>query len=118
MGAKVTIRDPFDLAETQKTLNGLMEDKDGVNVLILRQKCGLSPEKKAAKKYDVYVNETLCIGDECGCNRLCTRIFRCPALIWDQCKKKARIDDVLCAGCGVCTDICPREAIIKEVAGS
>jgi indolepyruvate ferredoxin oxidoreductase alpha subunit len=116
MGARVEVRDPFDLAETQKTLNGLMENKDGVNVLILRQKCGLSPEKKAAKKYDVRVDETLCIGEDCGCNRLCTRIFRCPALLWDKQRQKAHIDDVLCAGCGVCAVICPRAAILKEVA--
>jgi indolepyruvate ferredoxin oxidoreductase alpha subunit len=116
MGARVAIRDPFELAETQKTLNALMEHKEGVNVLILRQKCGLSPEKKAAKKYEVRVDETLCIGEACGCNRLCTRIFRCPALVWDQQRQKARIDEVLCAGCGVCAAICPQVAILKEVA--
>jgi indolepyruvate ferredoxin oxidoreductase alpha subunit len=114
MGAKVAIRDPFDLAETLKTLNGLMEDKNGVKVLILRQKCGLSPERKASKKYNVRVEETRCIGEDCGCSRLCTRIFRCPALIWDPYRQKAHIDDVLCAGCGVCTEICPRAAILKE----
>lgn len=116
MGAKVAVGDPFDLADTQQTLNRMMEDKDGLKVLILRQKCGLSPEKKAVKKYEVHVDETLCIGEDCGCNRLCTRIFRCPALIWDKDRRKARIDEVLCAGCGVCTDICPRAAILKEVA--
>ena len=116
MGAKVAIGDPFDLPETQKTLNRLMEDEEGVNVLILSQKCSLSPEKKAFKKYDVHVDETLCIGEDCGCNRLCTRIFRCPALLWDKEKRKARVDDVLCAGCGVCAGICPQAAILKEVA--
>ncbi len=116
MGARVEVRDPFDLTQTQKTLNGLMENQDGVNVLILRQQCGLSPEKKSVKKYDVHVNEKLCIGEDCGCNRLCTRIFRCPALVWDKQKRRACVDDVLCAGCGVCADICPRGAILKEVA--
>ncbi len=116
MGARVEVRDPFDLAQTQKTLNGLMENRDGVNVLILHQQCGLSPEKKSVKKYDVRVDEALCIGEDCGCNRLCTRIFRCPALVWDKQKRRACVDDVLCAGCGVCADICPRGAILKEVA--
>jgi indolepyruvate ferredoxin oxidoreductase alpha subunit len=116
MGAKVAICDPFDLSQTRQTLNSMMADKEGLKVLILRQACGLSPEKKGSKKYRVSVDIARCIGEECGCNRLCTRIFRCPALIWDKHGQKARIDDVLCAGCGVCTDICPQAAIIKEVA--
>jgi indolepyruvate ferredoxin oxidoreductase alpha subunit len=112
MGAKVAVRDPFDLKGTLLKLNEMMEDKEGVKVLILKQKCGLSPEKKGAKKFEVRVDENRCIGEACGCNRLCTRIFRCPALIWEN--QKARIDEVLCAGCGVCTEVCPQAAILKE----
>ncbi len=82
-------------------------------MLILRQACALSPEKKGKKTFDVKVNEALCLGDACGCNRLCTRIFRCPALTWDRTKKKAVVDEVICAGCGVCASICPQKAIIK-----
>jgi Indolepyruvate ferredoxin oxidoreductase, alpha and beta subunits len=93
-----------------------MEDEQGVKVLILRQKCALSPEKRGSRKYNVRVDETLCIGEDCGCNRLCTRIFRCPALVWDRENGRARVDEVLCAGCGVCAQICPQSAIRKEVA--
>jgi indolepyruvate ferredoxin oxidoreductase alpha subunit len=113
MGAYVETRDPFELVVTRETLNLLMEKK-GCKVLILKQKCALSPEKKAKKRYDVHVEETRCLGDSCGCNRLCTRIFRCPALFWDKEKKKAHVDEVLCAGCGVCASICPEEAIWKQ----
>ncbi len=116
MGAKVEIRDPFDLAETQSTINRLMENSEGVKVLILKQKCALSPEKRGIRQYNVHVDEALCIGEDCGCNRLCTRIFRCPALVWDKENRRARVDEVLCAGCGVCTQICPQSAIRKEVA--
>ncbi|MCK9230722.1 MAG: thiamine pyrophosphate-dependent enzyme [Syntrophales bacterium] len=115
MGARVEVRDPFDLASTQETLNALMENNDGLNILILRQSCSLSPEKRGSKTYNVRVDETLCIGEDCGCNRLCTRLFRCPALLWDRERGKARIDEVLCVGCGVCASICPRSAILKEV---
>ena len=114
VGAKVEIRDPFDLTETQKTLNRLMEDQEGVKVLILRQICALSPEKKGKKTYEMRVDESLCLGERCGCNRLCTRIFRCSGLVYDQEKKKARIDDVICVGCGVCSLICPTDAIKRE----
>jgi len=114
IGAKVETIDPFDLVETQMTINRLMEDEEGVKVLILRQICALSPEKKSKKKYTVHVDELLCLGEECGCNRFCTRVFRCPGLAYDKEKKKARIDDVICVGCGVCSFICPAEAIQKD----
>ncbi|MBN2398185.1 MAG: 4Fe-4S binding protein, partial [Deltaproteobacteria bacterium] len=29
-------------------------------------------------------------------------------------KQKAQIDEVICVGCGVCTDICPQGAIKRE----
>jgi indolepyruvate ferredoxin oxidoreductase alpha subunit len=114
IGAKVEIRDPFDLKETEKTVNRLIEDKAGVNVLILRQECALSPEKRYVKQYEMHINEDLCLGEECGCNRLCTRIFQCPGLVWDKENNKARIDEVLCVGCGVCSLICPAGAIGRE----
>lgn len=115
MGAKVETRDPFNLEETRSTLNHLME-QEGVKVLILRQICALSPEKRGKKRYQMRVEETRCLGEGCGCNRVCTRIFKCPGLAFDNEKKKSRIDEVICAGCGVCTDICPAGAIIREEA--
>jgi indolepyruvate ferredoxin oxidoreductase alpha subunit len=116
IGVKVEIRDPFDLEETRKAINCFLEEEGGVRVLILRQICGLSPEKKAVKRYEVRIDEALCLGENCGCNRLCTRIFRCPGINWDGQKKKARIDDVICAGCGVCSSVCPAGAIKREEA--
>jgi len=117
IGATVETRNPFDLEETQATLSQLIESRQGVKVLILRQECALSPDRRYTKQYDMQVNESLCLGEECGCNRLCTRIFQCPGLVWDKEKKKARIDEVLCVGCGVCSLICPAGAIErKEVA--
>jgi len=114
MGAKVEIRDPFDLEGTRETLNQLIEDKHGLKVLILRQICALSPEKRAGKQYEMTIDEQLCLGDRCGCNRWCTRIFRCPGLVWDQQKRVTRIDDVICTGCGICADICPEGAIKRQ----
>jgi indolepyruvate ferredoxin oxidoreductase alpha subunit len=114
MGAKVEVSDPFDLEKTQKKLDHLLEYREGTKVLILRQACALSPERRGKKKYEVVVDEARCRGDNCGCNSLCTRIFGCPGLIWDREKKVSHIDDIICAGCGVCADICPAGAIVKK----
>ena len=113
MGAHVRVCDPFDLESTQKTLLELLEQKD-VNILVLKQICALSPEKKAGKGFEMSVDEPTCIGENCGCNQLCTRIFKCPGLIWNKEKKVSHIDEVICTGCGVCASICPSAAIRKK----
>jgi indolepyruvate ferredoxin oxidoreductase, alpha subunit len=114
IGARVEIRDPFNLEETREALNQLMADREGAKVLILRQKCALSPERKAKKYFKIHVDEARCLGESCGCNRLCTRVLRCPGIFWDKENKTAKVDEVICAGCGVCSYICPEEAIIRE----
>lgn len=114
-GAHVEISDPFDIEATQKKILALL-DKKGVNVLILKQICALSPEKKRRKLFTVTLNQEVCFGQNCGCNKLCTRVFKCPGLQWDDQEKKARLDEVICSGCGVCASICPSGAITKQEA--
>ncbi len=114
MGVKVVIADPFEMEGTEKTLLDLLDDEGGVRVLILRQACALSPGKKGKRQFDMAVDESTCLAEDCGCNRLCTRVFGCPGLIWDPEAKKTRIDEVICVGCGVCAAICPTGAISKK----
>ena len=113
MGATVRISDPFDIDQTQQTLLELLEIK-GLKVLVLQQMCALSPKKKGKKMFDVSVDENICLGQNCGCNQLCTRIFKCPGLNWNPDKRVSGIDEVICAGCGVCALICPSGAIRKK----
>lgn len=113
MGAHVAVADPFDLETTQRTLLALLA-RGGVNVLILRQICALSPEKKGKKLFAVTLDPSICFGENCGCNRLCTRVFKCPGLKWDTETRTARIDELICSGCGVCASICPSGAITRK----
>ena len=113
LGVKVEVHDPFDMKGTRDILTRLFQE-DGVKVFILKRKCALLRLKGENPPYKVHIDEEKCIGEECGCNRICTRVFRCPGIIWDPEAKKSKVDEVICVGCGVCTDICPNSAIVKE----
>jgi indolepyruvate ferredoxin oxidoreductase alpha subunit len=116
LGAKAEIADPFDVQGTTEKMLKILQDKQGVKVLILRRECALVRGKKQKKLYQVKIRQERCLGESCGCNRLCTRVFRCPGLYWDTATGKAGIDEAICTGCGVCAEICPASAIRKEVA--
>ncbi len=115
-GAHVEVVDPFDVAATVETILRLLEDKKGVKVLIMKRECALVSAKHQKRLYRVAVEEERCLGETCGCNRLCTRVFKCPGLMWDRQTGKAHIDEAICTGCGVCSEICPASAIRKEKA--
>jgi indolepyruvate ferredoxin oxidoreductase alpha subunit len=115
LGARVLVRNPFDVQDTTDAIYELLQDREGIKVLILRQECALVRAKRQKAVYKVRVDQERCIGQACGCNRRCTRIFKCPGLAWDPATGKARIDEAICTGCGVCADICPQSAILKEI---
>ena len=115
LGASVEVTDPFALTETTETILRLLKDREGAKVLILRRECALVRGRREKKLFNMEVDQELCLGELCGCNRLCTRVFKCPGLAWDTATGKARIDDAICTGCGVCAEICPASAIQKEV---
>jgi len=110
---KVTVSDPYDMADTARTIYEFMKI-EGPRVIIMRRKCALVQGREEAFPYNMHVEQDKCLGEECGCGRFCTRIFRCPGLIWDKQVQKACIDDVICVGCGICADICPQGAIVRE----
>ena len=114
LGAHVEVVDPFEVAETVEALLKLLQEEKGIKVLILRRECALVSAKRQKRIYRVEVDQDLCLGEACGCNRLCTRIFKCPGLMWDRTAGKAHIDGAICTGCGVCVEICPASAIRKE----
>jgi indolepyruvate ferredoxin oxidoreductase alpha subunit len=115
LGVPVAVCDPFDLTGTITTLVTMMRDKEPAKVVILRRECELVRARRDKEKpYKMYIDPARCIGEECGCNRLCTRVFSCPGLVWDRDAGKAMIDEAVCAGCGLCVDVCPQGAIMKE----
>jgi len=115
LGVRVEETDPFDLQGTTDKLLDLMRG-EGVRVMVVKRECALVRARKEKPAFKMRVDIERCLGESCGCSRICTRVFQCPALIWDVSQGVAGIDEVLCAGCGVCADICPAGAIIREPA--
>ncbi len=117
VGAEVEVCDPFDLENTARTLLNMMRKDSGTRVIIMRHMCQLvKSRRKIPNKYKMDVDTERCLGNTCGCDNLCTRVFGCPGLIEDKETGKAAIDEALCVGCGLCADICPAVAIMREEA--
>jgi len=115
IGAEVKVCDPFDLNHTVQTLLQMLKEEKGTKVVIMRHSCELIRTRKEKKKpYKISVRDERCAGKSCGCDRLCTRVFQCPGIVWDEIRGKATIDEALCAGCGLCVEVCPQKALVKE----
>jgi indolepyruvate ferredoxin oxidoreductase alpha subunit len=114
LGCQVTVADPFDVRSSIRTIRHLLKEDTGVRVLIMRRTCELVRVKQdKTMPYTVYVDDEKCKGEEC---QICTAEFRCPGLVWDDFGNYATIREDICSGCGVCVDICPFNAIVKEEA--
>jgi len=97
--------DPYDIKTTTETVKAALE-QPGVSVIIARRECALiaKRDEKGAISKKSYVDQ-----DACKKCRTCVDRFQCPAI--SSIDKVQSIDDSLCAGCGVCTQVCPYKAI-------
>ena len=98
---RIRIVDPHDLAATEAVIReetAVMEP----SVIIARAPCALlkSVKRMPSLKIDA---------DKCRGCRMCMKLG-CPAISFKD--GKARIDDTLCVGCGVCTQMCKFGAIL------
>ena len=116
MNCTVEEADPFEIEETTALLNDMVH-RPGLKVLIMKQPCATLMAKSRTEKVTVWVDQDKCLGDNCGCDRFCSRVWGCPGNSWDFKAGKAVIDPVSCVGCGVCAKLCPQGAIqVKKEA--
>ena len=106
---------PNDLKEVNDALDWALGNEEA-SVIITRWPCAL----KKFSQQDIeefnkpfttkcQVVEDLCI----GCKK-CTKTG-CPAISYNKETKKSKIDRNQCLGCNICAQVCPKEAIVKEV---
>lgn len=101
--AYVKKADPFDLENAVKTVQEAVAEP-GVSVVIFESPCIaiVKPQRM------MHVDAQKCK----ACGR-CVREIGCPALFVGA-DKKVFVEPSLCTGCGLCTDVCPFDAIGGE----
>ena len=111
----IRVINPNDLKEVNETLDWALA-LDEASVIITRWPCAL----KKFSKQDIeefnkpFADKCSVDHDSCvGC-KLCIKTG-CPALSFDKDEKVVNIDKNQCVGCNVCAQVCPKEAISKEV---
>ena len=97
---RVRVVDPYDLAQCDAALKEELE-ADEPSVIISRRPCALL--KYVKHKKPVVIDPAKCV----GC-KSCMKIG-CPAI--SMVDGKAKIDNTLCTGCGVCGQLCKLGAI-------
>jgi len=116
LGINVVEKDPYNVEATTEAIYDMLE-RGGLNVLVLKHICNLLETRTRPESVRcVHVDPDRCVGEECGCGRFCVRGFGCPGIFWDNETGTARIDEVVCTGCGVCADLCIHGAIVVEEA--
>jgi len=109
---RVRVIDPYDLEETYNVLKEELDTPEA-SVVVSKMACVLGAKIKVTRQYTIPA-------DACkGCG-MCLKIG-CPAIeVGDPDPnnpklKKARINPVLCVGCGMCAQLCKFGAIVEAV---
>jgi indolepyruvate ferredoxin oxidoreductase alpha subunit len=98
---KVEVVDPYDIKETRRIINDIVE-YNGPSVIVSKRSCTLLADNGPVRQ----------VKEECDSCGECIDVLGCPAI--SMTKERANIDGTLCKGCGVCETICPIKAIRSE----
>ena len=97
---RVRVVDPYDLAACDEAVREEVS-ADEPSVIISRRPCVLL--KSVTPKPALLISEDACR----GCKKCLS--LGCPAISFKS--KRAKINDTLCVGCGICASLCPFDAI-------
>lgn len=106
----VEVVDPYDVKAMRALLKkaaAYVGDPDGgIAVIIARHPCVINDRQGAIPN-----RKPVTINDNCDLCGFCHDRFECPALYKDLAAEQTRVDPMLCAECGVCLLVCPKDAI-------
>ncbi len=101
--SRVKVVDPYNLAECEKTIKEELAAEEA-SVIISRRPCALLKEVKHNPPF--FVEAEKCV----GC-KMCLKIG-CPAISFKN--GKAAVDETLCTGCGLCSQMCHSNAFCSS----
>jgi indolepyruvate ferredoxin oxidoreductase, alpha subunit len=97
--------DPFDLDTSAATVQ-LALKLPGVKVILSRRECAIPAGRRDTPRAEIKV-----VPENCNLCKLCLMITGCSALGLGE--TTVTIDDGLCVGCGLCVEVCNREALLE-----
>jgi indolepyruvate ferredoxin oxidoreductase alpha subunit len=103
----------WNVKETIEKIRQLLA-KSGPKVLIADGECRLQFMRRARRqglKVPIFSIDP----DKCKRCTICVYKFGCPAIHHNREKNLYYIDPELCWGCGVCSQICPYQAIYERI---
>ncbi|MDD5014769.1 MAG: indolepyruvate ferredoxin oxidoreductase subunit alpha [Atribacterota bacterium] len=99
--------DPVNLKKTEEIFKEALKF-EGVAVIIARHACAKITDAENRKK-GISIKYTI-NQEECIKCLICVKNFTCPAIYIEK-DGSVSINPLLCDGCGVCTQVCPKKAI-------
>ena len=106
---------PYDFKEFSVLMKEAVKysRETGPAVVISRYPCVIDLARKGEAAEPIPITIT----DDCDGCAYCIKQFECPALIYHDEKddeKYTTVDPILCIGCGVCLNVCPKGAIVVD----
>jgi len=98
----IRVVDPFNITKCIEVLKEETQKKEP-SVIITDKPCIFADRSVIEEPY--FIHEEKCS----GC-KICTRLG-CPAILWNDEKRYAYIDETLCTGCHLCIKVCKFGAI-------
>jgi indolepyruvate ferredoxin oxidoreductase alpha subunit len=108
----IEVVDPYDIPKMTEALKKageyVKEPQGGIAVVIARHPCLIAYKEEAVPE-----KKRVVVTENCADCNFCIDRFECPALYRDQELGRTSINKEICTNCGVCIQICPKEAIVE-----
>jgi indolepyruvate ferredoxin oxidoreductase, alpha subunit len=112
----IEVVDPYDMKAMKEVMKRALayteEPEGGIAVVIARHPCVIAYRQEAIpNRIPVKVTE------DCEACNVCLERFECPALFMNEELGRVDVNRQICAQCGLCIQVCPKGAIVEDVAG-